>query len=364
MSHVGSLACSTACASLVLILMTVGCTYAPYSPPPLAFSGDSSAAEHTVVVPTLDTPAPKGKNVIWCATFQLCWDDIKSVIGPMSVPGAQDMIRRLDGPHIKAGDMPKDGYYAAAGRVKDGIVAKIQTDMAARFPNVKPNLPPVDNGVVLALAYGYLNDTVKFRTAYFERERGDDFTDSAGKKAPITSFGLYKNRESDVNATLGRQIDVLYSDKEEYPPREFVLDLDKNSRPAQLILACVEPKESLAATWQEVQRKVSNWKPAEDEREFGDHDSLGVPNVNYKIQHSFKELETGGVLETAQSIEFRLDRSGAALVSEAFIAYSAAGRSFSFTCPFLIALRKRGCADPYFVMWVDNAELLCKPSTH
>jgi len=28
--------------------------------------------------------------------------------------------------------------------------------------------------------------------------------------------------------------------------------------------------------------------------------------------------------------------------------------------PFLVYLKKRGAALPYFVMWVDNDELLCK----
>ncbi len=34
-----------------------------------------------------------------------------------------------------------------------------------------------------------------------------------------------------------------------------------------------------------------------------------------------------------------------------------------FVCdhPFLIVVKKRGAKRPFFVMWVDNAELLCKP---
>jgi hypothetical protein len=365
MRQARSLAHFMALVLLACVLITAGCTYSPYNPPPLAFSGDSAAAKETVVVPTLNTPAPKSRNVIWCATFQMCWDELKPLVGPIDVPGAQDIIRRLDGAHINAADMPKDRYYAVAGCVMDGIVAKIQSEMAAKFPQVKPNLPPMGNHLEL-LAYAYLNDAVKFRTAYFDRHRGDDFTDSAGNKTHVSSFGLYdKSREADVNAELGCQIEILYSGKEKYPPREFVLDLDKKSDPTQLILACVEPKETLAATWQDVQSKIANWKPAkEDERKFGGHDSLAVPNINYKIQHSFKELETSGPLKTFQAIEFRLDRSGAAIVGEAYFACpgcgEAMGRHFSFTRPFLIAMRKRGSTEPYFVMWVENAELLCK----
>jgi hypothetical protein len=49
--------------------------------------------------------------------------------------------------------------------------------------------------------------------------------------------------------------------------------------------------------------------------------------------------------------------------SDANLVYQAvllAPRRFQFTRPFLIALRRRGREQPYFLMRVDNAELLCK----
>lgn len=35
------------------------------------FEGDSSELQHTIIVPTLDTPIPEGKSAIWCGSFQL-----------------------------------------------------------------------------------------------------------------------------------------------------------------------------------------------------------------------------------------------------------------------------------------------------
>jgi hypothetical protein len=65
-----------------------------------------------------------------------------------------------------------------------------------------------------------------------------------------------------------------------------------------------------------------------------------------------------------QKIDFRLDRSGATIESSSILvaAKSAEPRSsFIFNRPFLIVMKKRGAQNPFFVMWVDNAELLCKP---
>ena len=44
----------------------------------LSFDGDSSELKQTAFVPTLDTPIPDGKSAVWCASFQLAWDKLKS----------------------------------------------------------------------------------------------------------------------------------------------------------------------------------------------------------------------------------------------------------------------------------------------
>jgi hypothetical protein len=64
------------------------------------------------------------------------------------------------------------------------------------------------------------------------------------------------------------------------------------------------------------------------------------------------------IIEARQSIKFKLDRYGAALESEATIEASAIPRYFRFNRPFLVYMKKRDCEQPFFVMWVDNAELL------
>jgi len=59
-----------------------------------------------------------------------------------------------------------------------------------------------------------------------------------------------------------------------------------------------------------------------------------------------------------QTIRFRLDRSGAELASEARMPCAPAATHYVCDRPFLIVMKKRGAERPFFVMWVDNAELL------
>ena len=111
-------------------------------------------------------------------------------------------------------------------------------------------------------------------------------------------------------------------------------------------------------------------KDAKVLQEVGASDVLLVPDIFYEISHRFSELEGKGFANQAlkgqildvvqQDIEFRLDRSGAEIKSEAKMFYESVATHFVFDRPFLVYMKKRDSDMPYFVMWVENAELLRK----
>jgi hypothetical protein len=102
--------------------------------------------------------------------------------------------------------------------------------------------------------------------------------------------------------------------------------------------------------------------------EVGPNDVLLVPDFFWQISHRFSDLEgraflnpklKGRRLEVArQDILFRLERSGAELESESKIYCLPIPTYFVLDRPFLICMRRRDAAEPYFVMWIDNAELM------
>jgi len=98
-----------------------------------------------------------------------------------------------------------------------------------------------------------------------------------------------------------------------------------------------------------------------------------VPVLNFELWKSYDELRdkivtTPGPLQgtpigiAMQTIRFRFDERGAILKSEAAIAKAAemmgGPRQLIFDKPFLILLERRDAKQPYFALWVDNAELL------
>ena len=132
--------------------------------PQRTFDGKSADLRQTVIVPTLDTPVPEGKSAIWCSTIQLCWDRLRTdvVKEPPVIRGAEIVSARLNAGKQSEADLPADSFYAAAGLVKEGIVDKIRTDMANKFPGSSPenfdNLPDL-----AALAFSYLETGVAYR---------------------------------------------------------------------------------------------------------------------------------------------------------------------------------------------------------
>ena len=345
--------------------------------PPLemTYDGNSTDLKQTVILPTLDTPMPKGKNVIWCSSFQLAWNELKNnVIGePVKLIGAEEIANRLNQARQSRADIPDESCYAAAGLVKDGILEKIRTEMAKRFHNEpQPDFRDVLPTDVI-IAYSYLTANAKFRIPYFENNKELIFRDSQGNEIPVTSFGI-RPEDDYAYKKLRKQVEILYYSHypDSFKLREFAVDLCKDTKPNQIVLAAIEPKETLEQTLAYLDDKIASFTKEEFFHKFGINDVLLVPNILWRITHHLKELEGKYLANKGfedlyirlalQMIQFRLDRSGAELKSEAKVYVSPMPNNFVFDRPFLIYMKKRGAVRPFFVMWIDNAELLSKPS--
>jgi hypothetical protein len=158
----------------------------------------------------------------------------------------------------------------------------------------------------------------------------------------------------------------------------FAVDLCKDTQPYQLVLAMVPRGGTLGETLTATQKDISDFKNDPHYqllRRLSRIDRLRIPDVLCKLRHDYRELlgknignagfESMIICEAMQTIDFKLNRAGALLKSEARLGgRSARGvvempREFYFDKPFLIYVKKRQPdAKPFFVMWVDNAELM------
>jgi len=343
-----------------------------YEATPLTFDGPSEDLRRTVVVPTLDTPIPDGKSAVWCASFQLAWNRFKDDVakGPIQLANAQAIADRLNRADQSEADVEAGSVYAAAGLMGDGVAERIRDQMSARFPNVPaPQLDVPPDG---AVAYSYLEAATKFAIPYFDNDELFEFTDSGGNKTAVASFGVRKEDDYAYYKLRG-QVEIVFRGGEKRAGgeiREFVVDPCKTSEPYQIVLARVDRKATLAETLEEIEKQIRAHPPFEWETALGPNDTLLVPNMSWQVSHHFRELEgkdkrvlnpglQGLYMDTAlQTIRFRLDRSGTELRSESKTYYKPVATYFDFNRPYLIVMKKRNGKQPFFVMWVDNAELL------
>jgi len=355
------------------LLLYSGYHRSPPLPVP-AFDGDSRELQATDVVLTLDAPIQEGKNVIWCASFLSAWKTLEEDIAgqPLTLKGADELALSLDQAADPRPFIPQESLYVAAGWWENGIGEKITRDLAAKFPEKEaptfPGIPPDS-----FLAYAYLEANLKFAMPYFQSRKPLEFTDGAGKKSELTSFGLL-GEDKHPDPQLRKQPAVLFAPGRGIGrPSEFIVDLDHTSAPDQIILSLLEPKTTLSETLDSVEKKIALGGSEPFEPGLGPSDAMLVPDMVWQIVHHFAELEgnvftnpslQGQVIGIAQQdIQFRLDRSGAELRSESKSYMTPIPEYFRFDRPFLLQMKKRGAKMPYFVMWVGNAELLGKWSS-
>ncbi len=349
---------------------------------------DSNNLEQTSIIPTLDSPLPEFRNIIWCSTFQMAWDMLKNdIIGePVEVPGAEKLADSLNRAEFSTNNIEHESYFVAAGFLADGIIAEIQDEMTQLFPS-EP-VPVFDDLNDLPLetiiAYSYLNADIEFEYPFYTSNNEFDFQDSNGTISEVTSFCT--RLDADSSDLVREQVDVLYyKHGDQGIETEFAVDLCMYTNPYQVVLACVPQQEYLDKTVDFVEQKISEFKQKPDYEQqrklqpairggrFGERpaESLIVPDVLYKLTHHFTELEGRAIgnqpwldqgyfiRKAIQMTDFTLGRTGIILDSDAEIVNSPIGRSFHFDKPFLIYVKKRGPDySPFFVMWVDNAELM------
>lgn len=341
------------------------------------YDGPSTDLQTTRIVPTLEAPIEKGRNVVWCSSFLAVWKSlgkeiVKGEISLEGSPQAAALLNRADDPgrHVPGGSM-----YVATGWKQKGVLDRIREELETAFPGKPaPTFPGIaENSFV---AYSYLEAGVKFSIPYFQNGKPLEFTDSQGRKSKVASFGIRAEDDYAYNR-LRSQARILFRKGDPGDPDlEFAVDLCAKSSPSQIIVARIRRETTLAGALgrllkeEKAQKQLENKDPdyAKYLQKVGPNDVLLVPDIFWQISHRFSELEgrtflnpelMGQRLDVArQDILFRLDRSGAELKSESKLYCLPVPTHFVLDRPFLICMKKRGAAMPYFVMWVDNAELL------
>src|SRR5262249_33529106 len=161
-----------------------------------------------------------------------------------------------------------------------------------------------------------------------------------------------RERDSSSARALREQVEVLFLNRaEEFgDPTEFALDLCRGSSPDQVVVARVPRSRTLGEAVSRVgqDEKAARARARQrgyDDSRFQPNDQLLVPAMAWRLQHRFAELEgeerrlAGGkfgglyLSRALQVVQFRLDKSGADLASEAKVSVGRHPARFLFDGP-------------------------------
>ncbi|NQT85065.1 hypothetical protein HQ563_18765 [bacterium] len=350
-------------ALLVAVVAISGCFGRKKEEKP--FRADSKDLKHTIITAHLEQKIVPGKNLIYCSTFQLAWNELRDNIVKEDVRLTDEppMVKILNKKLTTKADISEDCYVAMAGFGKDNILAKINQALRSKFdenaPTVTAQLPPES-----IFAYTFLFKDLKFPTPFESLKKPVSFRSPSGI-VPVKAFGIREFApRKPRHAKLGRQVRILAYD---YSTDECVITLISSSPGDQIILARINPRQTLMETIRSVLRMVEG----RDSQSLDYNDALQMPKLDFDIFHSYSELlgkdllnegfTTYYIAKARQDIRFRLNEKGAMLKSQAEIQVeSASMNNLVFDSPFLLYLKEKQSKYPYLAVWVDNPEILLK----
>lgn len=321
---------------------------------------NSKDLKSTVVSSYLEQPVQAGRNIIYCSSFQLAWNEFEDNIikDKLKLDGNPEMAVKLDKRLTDKNDISEKDYFVMSGYGRDNIVEKINKGLKDKFkddaPKVEEQLFPDD-----IMAYAYLYKNLQFKDEFESLAEPLKFNGE-----DVKAFGI--NSKNSKNENIAKQVQVLYYKS----PDDFVIKLISKSENDEFILAKLTPGTDLLKTIEAVNTRIKDG----EETGLYENETLRIPKFSFDITRDFDEILQRSILnkgfegyfiaKARQDTRFILDEKGAVLKSEGrIIAQKSAPvmvRSFIFDKPFLIMMREKGAKAPYFALWAETAELMVK----
>jgi hypothetical protein len=322
---------------------------------PAAVKATAEELPGTVVTPHLECEITPGQNVLWCAAFQVAWNELCDLLGgPIQWANAPEMVSILNKRSVTRQNLDEASYVALAGwitRDANDIRQKIARELDRKFKSAaSPELLHLLDfvGAGVWVAYAYLFEELPFEWAFKRMHKGLGF---AGRE--VENFGIWQFLERQKDEVKAASQVLIY----DYQSNDdFIIELKTRSKSDRLILAKIPPGRTLGETVVTVQKRVQPSNPT-SMQQCAD---LFIPVIDFDVLRRYNEITGPGspCAIAVQQIRFKLDERGAVLKSEALAVSGKTREDLIFDKPFLVMIQRTEASQPYFALWVGNAELL------
>jgi hypothetical protein len=302
-----------------------------------------SELEKTEFIPTLEHKISADKNAVYCATLLFAWDEIrKQLNAPLTISKENADLAMLNQSTSFENVLMSD-EYTVSGEV-EGDIIKAKAEFSKSLPfefKLQSFVNKLDFDGTKVFSFGV------------------DGYDSYGQ-LNLVKIVYYKNDNNFV-------IKLLPKDK----AHEIILFMSEER--FRTIAEMTTEIEKLAEIGSAERKNESiNWKYY-----YNDEDVVIIPKFNFNIETNYNTIEGNRFIANTQVVQvekawqrtaFVLDEKGAEIESEAETEEvieelgleTPKPKKMVFDKPFLILMKRTDSKNPYFGLWVANAELMVK----
>ena len=321
--------------------------------------------KNITIVPTMKDKITD--NSVWCATFKLVWDDLQYGIleNNFICNQTNETIENLIKDNIVEDVLSKEDYYKVVGKPTLKLKEEIEKELLERFNEKSSILDSVkfsDSETDNILLYTMLKKIFLFEYEFDELRKG-----KFGKyKKDVEYFGIDYNTSR--RNKISNQVEVLfYNSSSDYSVKLYTKEKDS------IILYRTK---NLNDNFEDVFNEINNKSRNNMDRYFSNMDTLKIPNLSLNIMKNYQEIigktfirnrdnMPFSIAQAMQTIEFKLDRTGGMVKSEALMQAKIGAiydpnfskpRHFNFDDTFYLFLIEKRKERPYLALRVQDIE--------
>lgn len=308
-------------------------------------------------------------NQMWCATFQLVWNDLMNDVigGPVEFIGYESALANELNKQSFTRDMLSEGsYYKVHGNSNNELRSTIEHSIKQKFNEDSEVLESIQwdsqyEGYVL---YAMLKKEFNFMHPFDILDK-DTFAKGTQN---VSYFGIDKKSDS----KLYKNINVLFYNSQ----TDFAVKLITKEN-EEVILYRTDDNTSFEDKYIEIVNKSNKYEKAK--KQFTSNDTLKVPYICVENKINYDELCNKPIkntdwiiIQALQTIDIQIDNIGGKLLSEAVIELEKLEsnpiqdvenlefRDFSFDDNFVMFLKEADKEKPYFAIHINDDQVLVK----
>lgn len=304
---------------------------------------------------------------IWCATFQLIWNDMKNEVVKQDVvfSNQPEIVDNLNKESFTEDMISDEYYYKTYGSATVALRDEIKKAIKEKFNETSDILDSFSWDEAESTTtdfrryffYTMLKREFEFPKVFTKLDNG-----KFGKTLDdVRYFGIDSSTSSDVY----NQVEVLYYNSED----DFAVVLHTKNNDE--VVLCKSPVgETFEEIYANMKEKAQKY---EGNQRFTQYDELKVPYISFDEEREYTELanqpfltadgETAEIEKALQTIKFELDEKGGRIKSEAGMSMKVTSmapidtpeyRYFYLDDTFAMFLKEESKDVPYFGAKITN----------